>query len=95
MRRIINKKVYDTKTADEIATNDFSDGTNQYNVGRTSSLYRTPKGAYFAVYLTSWQGESDSLEPLAEDEAIKVYEGMYDQQRDFEAAFPNVKIEDA
>ncbi len=95
MRRVINKKVYDTETADEIATNDFSDGTNQYNVGRTSSLYRTPKGAYFAIYLTSWQGESDSLEPLTEDEAIKVYEGMYNQQGDFEDAFPNVKIEDA
>lgn len=95
MRRVINRKVYDTETAVIIATNDFSDGTNQFNLGRTSSLYRTKKGSYFVVYLTCWQGESDSLEPLSENRAIEVYEGMIKEVETFEDAFPDVGVEEA
>lgn len=47
MKRVINKKVYDTETATRIATNDFSDGTNQFNCGRTADLYRTKKRKLF------------------------------------------------
>ena len=95
MKRVIDKKTYNTETANQIATNNFSDGTNKYNVGRTSSLYRTQKGNYFVTHLTCWQGESDSLEPLSENEAIAYFEEMYEQLEEYEAAFPGVKIEDA
>ena len=95
MKRVINKKTYNTETADRIATDDYSDGTNQFNCGRTADLYRTKKGNYFVVRETCWQGEHNSLEPLAEDAAIAEYESMYDQIEEFEAAFPGVKIEDA
>lgn len=95
MKRVINKKVYDTETATRIATNDFSDGTNQFNCGRTADLYRTKKGNYFIVHETHWQGESDSLRPLSQDEAIEEYENMFEQREEFEDSFPDVKIEEA
>lgn len=95
MKRVINKKVYDTETAKRIATNDFSDGTNEYNRGRTADLYRTKKGNYFIVHLTCWQGEHDSLRPLSQNEAVEEYENMFDQREEFEDAFPDVKIEEA
>ena len=95
MKKIINRKVYDTKTAEEIATNDFSDGSNRLNVGRSSTLYRTTQGSYFAEHETCWQGEHDTIEPLSEDEAIKMYEQMHDQKEEFESAFPDVEIQEA
>jgi len=95
MRKVIDGKVYSTETAEVIATNDFSDGTNKYNCGRTSSLYRTKKGNYFIVNETCWQGEQDSLRPLSVAEAIGEYENMYEECGDFEDAFPGVKIEEA
>ncbi|MCK4817928.1 hypothetical protein KA005_19305 [bacterium] len=95
MKRVINKKAYDTEMATRIATNDFSDGTNKFNCGRTKDLYRTKKGNYFVVHLTCWQGEHDSLTPLSQGEAIEVYENMFDQREEFENAFPDVKIEEA
>jgi len=95
MKRVINRKVYDTETATAIATNDWSDGSNKYNCGRSASLYRTKKGSYFAVHETCWQGEHDSMEPLSVGDAIKCYEEMHDQRIEFEEAFPGVGIEEA
>jgi len=95
MKKVIDRKVYNTETAEAIATNDFSDGTNKYNCGRTSSLYRTKKGNYFIVHLTCWQGEENSLRPLSLAEAIGEYEKMFEEYDDFEDAFPGVKTEEA
>jgi len=95
MKRVINKKSYDTDTAQVIATNDFSDGTNKYNCGRTATLYRTKKGNYFSYHETCWQGEHDSITPLSIDEAIEQWEKMYDQRVEFKEAFPDEKIEEA
>lgn len=95
MKRVIDKKAYNTETAIRIATDDFSDGTNEYNCGRTSDLYRTQKGSYFIVRLTCWQGERDSLEPVEVGEAIGIYEGMFEQVEKFEEAFPGVEVEEA
>ena len=53
------------------------------------------KGNYFIVHETHWQGESDSLRPLSQDEAIEEYENMFEQREEFEDSFPDVKIEEA
>jgi len=95
MRKVIDRKVYDTEKAARIATNDFSDGSNEYKFGRTESLYKAKNGGFFVVRSTCWEGENTSLVPLSEDEAITEYENMYNQVVDFESAFPEVKIEDA
>jgi hypothetical protein len=55
----------------------------------------TPKGAYFAVHLSCWDGERSNIEPLATDEAISMYEGMTEQREEYEDAFPGVEIEEA
>ncbi len=86
MRRIINGKAYDTKTADLIADDEFSDGNNQFSHGRASYLYRTPKGNFFAVHVTCWQGEHDSIRPLTKGEAKEMFESLLNQG-DWEAAF--------
>jgi hypothetical protein len=95
MKRVIDRKTYNTETAEEIATNDYSDGTDAYNCGRTSSLFLTKKGAYFESHSTCWQGESDVLIPVTVEGAIEFFETAYDQKKEFEDAFPGVEIEDA
>jgi len=95
MKRVINKKVYDTETAIEIATNDYSDGSNRLNNGRSSALYRTKKGNYFLLTETCWQGEHDTIEPVSKNEAMEEWEYFHNQYTEFEEAFPDIEIEDA
>lgn len=94
MKKVINNKRYDTEKAMCIADDEFANGTNRDNTGRNSYLYKTPKGNYFAVYTTCWQGEHDRLEPLGLKEALELYEGL-ENQVEFERAFPTAIIEDA
>ena len=95
MKKIINKKVYDTETAKEIATNDYSDVSNRLNNGRSNTLYQTKKGNYFLLTETCWQGEHDNIEPLSKNEAVEEWEHFHNQCTEFEEAFPDVKIEEA
>jgi hypothetical protein len=95
MTAVIDRKRYSVQTATLLAGNDHWDGSNYERHGRNSFLYRTPRGAYFAVHLTCWQGERDSIEPLTVDEAVSMYEGMTEHRVDCEEAFPGVEIEEA
>lgn len=95
MTEIIDRKRYDTRTATVLAGNDYWDGHNHERSGRNTFLFRTPKGSYFAQHLTCWQDENDCLEPLAEDEAIELYEGLRERRVEFKDAFPNVTVEEA
>lgn len=64
--------------------------------GRNRFLYRTPKGAYFVVTLTQWQGEADTLEPISQQEAIELYENSLTEHAvEYGEAFPEVTVEDA
>lgn len=59
-------------------------------------MYRTPKGAYFVVCCSFWQGERDALEPVSQEEAIGLYEGpLTEHYVDYEVAFPDVAVEEA
>jgi len=98
MVRIIDGKRYSTETATLLASDAYWDGHNHERRGRNTFLYRTPRGRYFALHRTMWQGESDSIEPLDEAEALGLYESMaaHDMAEvSIEEAFPGVTIEDA
>ena len=94
--RIINRVRYSTANAELVASDAYWDGHNFERRGRNTFLYRTPKGNYFQVILTHWQGEQDTLTPLTEGEAIELYETtLTEHEIDYQAAFPGVTIEDA
>ena len=95
MKKVIDRKIYDTKTATLIAGNDYWDGSNWERHGRQTFLFKTPKGAYFAQRLSQWQCEVDTLEPLTEGEAVTMFEELPVKRVSFEEAFPGVKIEEA
>ncbi len=92
---IIDQKRYSTLTAELLAGNDHWDGSKFERSGRNCFLYRTPKGAYFAVNLTQWKGERDSIDPLSQDRAIELFERMTEKRVTFEQAFPGVTVQGA
>lgn len=92
---VIGGKRYRTETAEVIASDVYWDGHNWERRGRNSWLLRTPKGNYFLVNQTCWQGERDSLHPLTRDEAIAKWEELPEKEMDFAEAFPGYEVEDA
>jgi hypothetical protein len=94
--RIVNRRRYSVSTATLVASDGYWDGHNHERHGRNTFLYRTPRGAFFTVTLTQWQGEQDTLEPITEDEAIALFEGrLSEHELSYAEAFPNVVIEEA
>jgi hypothetical protein len=101
--RIVDRKRYDVSTATLIAGDDYWDGHNFERSGRNTFLYRTPLGNYFVVYLTCWQGERDTLEPVNQGDAILAYEGnemseigsLSEHYVEYAEAFPGVTVEEA
>jgi len=94
--RIIERKRYSVETAELIADDAFWDGHSVERYGRQTWLYRTPKGAFFTVTRSQWQGEQGGLTPISEGAAIALYEGgLSEHHVDYEAAFPGVVVENA
>ena len=94
--RILDGKRYSTDTATLLAGDDYWDGSNYSRRGRNTFLYRTPKGNYFTVVLTQWEGERDELSPVSLEEAVELYEECLLEQRvPYAEAFPEVTVEDA
>ena len=87
MRKIIRGKAYDTETATLIATNEFSDGSNKMPGGRSTSLYKTTKGNFFALHETRWQGERDTIEPLSITAAKDLFEALDGGGNEYEEVF--------
>ena len=96
MTRIVNRQRYSTGSATLLASDVYWDGHNMERSGRNTWLYRTPRGAYFSVTRTCWQGEEDYLTPLTEEDAVLLYEGrLRTHEVPYEEAFPGVTVEDA
>jgi len=94
--RIVNRKKYSVETATLLADDEYWDGHNLERHGRNTFLYRTPKGEYFTVTLTQWQGEQDALTPVSQDEAIELFENQLSEHAvKYNEAFPGVTVEDA
>lgn len=90
-----NGKRYDVSRSTLLAGDDYWDGHNFERRGRNVFLYRTPRGNYFAIRLTCWQGERDTLQPLTLQEAIAMFDELPEKRVSFEEAFPGVTVEDA
>jgi len=96
MSWVVDGKRYDTDKATQIASDYYWDGNNWERHGRNTFLYRTPRGRYFVVTLTMWQGEQDGLRPVTEQEARDLYEGALSEHMvEYEAAFPTAAVEPA
>ncbi len=98
MTRVIGGKRYSTATATLLASDAYWDGNNHERHGRNTFLYRTPRGAYFALHRSMWQGEHDRIEPLDEVEALALYEDMAANDMaevSVEEAFPDLVVEEA
>jgi hypothetical protein len=96
MTRVIAGKRFSTDNATLLADDVYWDGNNMERNGRNTFLYRTPKGNYFKVVLTQWQGEFDDLIPICLSEAQALYEGpLREHHVSYPLAFPGVDIEDA
>ena len=94
--RIVDKKRYSVETAELVAGDDYWDGHNFERGGTNMFLYKTKKGAWFTVVLTQWEGKSDRLTPISEDEAIRLYESILSEHEiPYEEAFPKVTITNA
>lgn len=95
-KRVVNGTRYDVTKATLIADNVYWDGHNMERNGTNTFLYRTPRGNYFTVYLTQWQGQSDRLEPVSASQAQELYEGpLSEHYVEFEEAFPDVEVKEA
>lgn len=81
MSRIIGGKRYTVGTAKKLAEGETT--------GRAAFLYKTPRGAFFRVDLTIWEGERDMITPLSRDEAMEMWEQCPDEGKwvNYEKAF--------
>jgi len=81
MKAIIGGKTYNTATATLIAGDDYWDGNNSTRSGRNTHLYESPKGQFFLVTGTQWQGEQDSLSLCTSAEAKDFWESVPEEER--------------
>lgn len=96
MIKVIDGLRYNTNTATLVADDVYFDGSNMERGGTNTFLYRTPKGRYFVVFQSLWQGSQDTLTPISEEEARELYETRLSEHHlEYEEAFPNAKVEDA
>ncbi len=94
--RIIGGLRYSVATATLLAHDAYWDGSNMERHGRNVYLYRTPRGRYFTVTLTQWQGERDELTPISEEDARLLYEGpLTEHEVGYSNAFPDANIQEA
>jgi hypothetical protein len=94
--RIVDGKKYDVRTAKLLASDCYWDGQNWERSGRNCFLYGTPRGNYFTVNLTQWQGERDTLTPVTLEDAVGLYErSLPEHAVEYSEAFPSVTVEDA
>lgn len=87
MKKIINGKLYNTETADLVASDRYWDGNNWERHGRNIFLYKTKKGSFFLHYTTLWQGEREQIEPISPGEAKEWYERLPVQETGYKEAF--------
>ena len=87
MKDICWGKLYNTDTADLVASNRYWDGHNWERKGRNRYLYKTKKGNFFLQETTLWQGEKDRIEPITQTDAESYYEDLSEKEMEFSEAF--------
>lgn len=97
MRKIINKKIYDTETAELIAEETSCQNGNTIS---WTSIYKTKRGNFFKHIVGNHHeiyAPADNIQPMTDAEALDELEGMClteDQQARIEKIFRGV-IEEA
>lgn len=95
---VIHGKKYDTETATLLAGDDWWDGHNHERGGTNAFLYRTPRGRYFLLQLSQWDGSRTHIEPIGAEQAQEFFEHccQHDTERvSYHDAFPLVQVEEA
>lgn len=87
IEQIVNGKSYNTETADEVASDEYWDGSNHERHGRNCHLYKTKKGNFFTGYSTRWQGEIDHIEALTLEDAKALYEKLPEHTLSYQETF--------
>lgn len=87
MKQIIEGKLYNTETAEEVASDRYWDGHNYDRRGRNQYLYRTKKGNFFILHTTRWSGECDRIQAISESEAMELYETLRVKEMEYVDAF--------
>jgi hypothetical protein len=87
MEAVVKGVRYRVNNSTLLAHNRYWDGQDHTRSGRNTFLYRSPKGRFFAVRLSQWQGESDRIEPLSKEEAMELYESLRVKEVTYEEAF--------
>jgi len=97
MKKIIDGKRYNTETAEKLADNYYRDGANRLANGIALTLYRTPRGRYFWLRESIWQGEKPADIFTVDELEIDMYDFFENNTKHttFFAAFPDVTIEEA
>lgn len=86
-------KRYSTVTAALLAGDDYYDGRSCLRNGRNTYLYRTGRGDYFLARRSQWVGETDRIEPISREEAMRAWESELAEHRvGFSEAFPDSHI---
>ena len=87
MSKVISGKKYSVKTATLLASDEYWDGHDFERSGTNTFLYRAPRGAFFQVRLTQWQGHADAITPLTIKEAKELYDNLREHEVYWETAF--------
>jgi hypothetical protein len=87
MQQIIGGLLYDTETAEEVASDQYWDGHNWERRGRNTYLYKTKKGNFFTCHTTLWQGERNYLDAIDVVVAQQLYEELPEHRMSYEEAF--------
>lgn len=87
MQQIIDGKLYDTETADLVASGLYWDGRKWQRHGGNTYLYKTKNGAFFLHRTTIWRGEGASIEVVSVDKAREWYERLPESKMSYSEAF--------
>jgi len=66
MKKIIDRKLYDTEEAEVIAT-------DERTIPRRTDLFVTKKANFFLCHWSRWKGEEDKIELLDQEQAWEFF----------------------
>jgi hypothetical protein len=87
MQQIIDGTLYDTKTADLVASGPYPKSHGWARGDRGAFLYKTKDGAFFLYRLSMWVGEPDSIEVMSVDKAREWYKRLSQHERGYKETF--------
>jgi hypothetical protein len=87
MQQIIDGTLYDTKTADLVASGPYPKSHGWARGDRVAFLYKTKDGAFFLYRISMWVGESNSIEVMSVDKAMGWYRRLLKSKMSYSEAF--------